>query len=364
MLAKAYLDTQHPGAHAPKPSSPPKSADNICLMELYGQDAEARLLSRLIAHLDQRILIDVGAERGDLAQGLLGAGVDELHAIDPHPDNSNALRSRFDADARVKVHEYAVSDGDGVGELRVSSTPDGAPLPFGHTLLERPDTDEIAWKHTITVRRRSLASLIDAGEVPHRLGILKVDTEGHDLAVVRGMGSLEADVVMVEHWTDLPHGLGVCPWTANEMVTALGARGFHHFAFIVHRGEFVTMKWDDGSVEPGVMGNLVFIHDRSLARLLPDLLEFAGELAETVVRTGQDYAKVADDRQALVNRLKAATDDRQAEIDQLKQAADDRLALINELHGIAETRLQALEATSAQLEARDAELQTLRHQSV
>jgi FkbM family methyltransferase len=346
-------------------------------MELYGQDAEARLLSALMTELPCRAVIDVGAERGELAGELLQGGAEELHAFEPHPDNVKTLHARFDTDARVTIHAHAVSDSDGSGELYVSAAPSGAQLPFGHTLLERDGTDEIEWNETITVSLRSLGSLIDADELPGRAGILKIDTEGHDLAVVRGMGSLEADVVMVEHWVDLPHGLGRCPWTTQDMLAELKPRGFNHFAFIVHRGELVTLKWDDGEVEYGAMGNLIFLHDNALPRLLPAVLDCAGRLAERAVHVGQGYMQAADDRAALVDKLrvaaddsaavvvelKQAADDRLALVDELKQAADERLALVEELHQTAAERLQALEAAQAQLKAQSAELDLLRAQN-
>ena len=301
---------------------------------------------------------------------LLQAGADELHAFEPHPENVKTLHRRFDTDTRVRIHENAVSDHDGVGELHVSATPTGSHLPFGHTLLKRTDTDEIAWEDRITVSLRSLGSLIDYGELPSRVGILKVDTEGHDLAVVQGMGALEADVVMVEHWSDLPHGLGVCPWSTAEMVETLGMRGFTHYAFIVHRGEFVTLKWDDGDVERGSMGNLIFLHDRILSLLLPRVLDCAGALAEQAVSTGQAYMHVADDRLAVVNELKRASNERLDLVDELKQAANERLDLVNELEQaanerlalvdelteVAEARGQALDAATARVHALSTEL--------
>ena len=303
-------------------------------VDLYGQDAELRLLAALAAHLAECSMIDVGAERGGLAEGMLDAGIEDLHAFEPHPENAAALRTRFVGDARVRVHEMAISDSDGSGsgKLRISTDPEGAPLHFGHTLLEPEDTDEIAWHQTLTVARRSLGSLIDAGELPARVGILKIDTEGHDLAVVRGMGSLQADVVMVEHWSDLPKGLGRCPWTTRQMLDELVPRGFGHFAFVVHRAEFVTVKWDDGEVESGAMGNLVFLHDDVLPRLLPDVLACAGSFAESAVALGQMYM----------------------------YAARDRLALVDELAEAAEARLRALELTTAKIEKQEAELERLR----
>ncbi len=290
-------------------------------MALYGQDPELSLLSELAVRLDCRSMIDVGAEQGSLANAMLAAGVEDLHAFDPHRDNAGAMRTRFAGDARVSVHELAVSDSDGTGELHISSRPDGSPLSFGHTLLEREDTDEVAWGESVTVQRRSLGSLLDAGEIPSRVGILKIDTEGHDLAVVRGMGVLDADVVMVEHWTDLPHGLGRCPWSAEEMLGELGPHGFVHFAFVVHRGEFVTLKWDDGEVEPGAMGNLIFLHERVVADLLPFVLELASRLAEQAVGVGQMYMRAAIERLALVNELKKTADERMEIIDRLTESS-------------------------------------------
>jgi FkbM family methyltransferase len=300
--------------------------------------------------LDCRTVIDVGAEQGAFASVLLDAGVHRLHAVEPHPRNIAALRARFADDDRVTIHGCAISARDGCGELHVSSGPDGKEIPFGHTLLSRPDASEISWPDGINVALRSLESLVRSGEIPPTTGILKVDTEGHDLAVVQGMGELEADIVMVEHWTDLPNSLGACPWTIDEMVRTLRDRGFAHFAFIVHRGEFVTLKWGDGHIEPGAMGNLLFVHDRAVTALVPDILKVAGDLAEDAVIVGRRYMSAAGDRLSL--------------IEELEQTAEARLTLARELQHAADARLHALDATTAALATKTAELETLRVERV
>jgi hypothetical protein len=201
------------------------------------------------------------------------------------------------------THEHAISRTDGTLELRRSSAPDGEAVTFGHTLLERPDTDEIAWRDSVKVSGRSLASLVASGELPALVGILKIDTEGNDFAVIEGMGDLKADVVMVEHWSDLPNSLGRCPWTGDEMVAALQARGFSHHAFIAQHGEFIVLQWDDPTVQEGQMGNIVFLHDRAVDRLLPDVLACASQLASAAVGVGEIYADAATARLELVERL-------------------------------------------------------------
>lgn len=268
-----------------------------------------RLLGAYLPHLDHRSVIDVGAERGAFAEELLRAGSEIVHAIEPEPANASFLRQRFSSDTGVTVHEYAASNADGQLQLHTSVGPDGASVTFGHTVLERPDTDEIAWDGTIAVTARSLASLVDAGELPARVGILKVDTEGHDLAVVAGMGDLECDVVMVEHWSDLPHSLGPCPWSADDMLSELRPRGFSDFAFIVHRGEFVLLQWDDSDIPRGSVGNLVFLHSRVLERLLPATLELASSLAKKAVGVGEMYADAARQRLAVIGELERSRQD-------------------------------------------------------
>ena len=270
---------------------------------LYGQEPETWLLGAYLTRLDHRSVIDVGAERGAFADEMVRAGSEVVHVIEPEPENAAFLRQRFSDHVGITVHEFAVSNADGQLELHMSVNPDGAQATFGHTVLKRPDTDEIAWQRSVPVTARSLASLLDTGEIPARVGILKVDTEGHDFAVVSGMGDLEPDVVMVEHWTDLPHSLGPCPWSAEDMLSELRPRGFSHFAFIVHREEFVILQWDDGEVPRGHMGNLVFLHARVLERLLPATLELASSLAKSAVEVGEMYAGAAKDRLAVINEL-------------------------------------------------------------
>ncbi len=301
-------------------------------MELYGQDAELELLARLIERLGLTSFIDVGAERGALAEGALAAGIERLHAVEPHPDNAAELRRRFASDRRVKVHELAASDADGTATLHLSSDPSGDVIPYGHTLHSPEDTSAIVWRRTLEVSRRSLGSLVADGELPGEVGVLKIDTEGHDLAVLRGMGELTADVVMIEHWSELPLGLGPCPWTTREVVDCLRPRGFAHFAFVAHRGEFVTLKWDDGEIESGAMGNLVFVADRLLDRAYPVLLGYAGDLADSAVGVGQHYMR----------------------------AAAERLAVLEELRQAAEARLSALARTSEELTRVRGELDALR----
>lgn len=297
-------------------------------MDLYRQEVEARLLAACLGRLEERSAVDVGAERGSLVAELLAAGSPSVHAIEPDADNVAHLRASFGDDPRVTIHAYAVGREDGELGLHKAIDSSGAPVPFGHTVLELPDADEIAWRETVAVPARSLASLVASGELPRRVGIVKIDTEGHDRAVVAGMGELECDVVMVEHWTDLPRSLGRCPWSAEEMTAALRTRGFSNFAFVTHHGELVLVQWNDAHVATGHMGNLVFLHDRVVERLLPVVIDCATSVAvatiERLERERDDYAHAAMERLEVIEKLAL-------ERDEYATAARERLEVIERL---------------------------------
>ncbi len=288
-------------------------------MSLYGQEPETTLLGAFLSKLEHRSVIDVGAERGTFAAEMLRAGAETVHVLEPEPANVAALHERFDGEARVTLHAVAASDTDHPLELFVSTKPDGTPVSFGHTVLSRASTDEIAWSSTVTVEARSLRSLVESGELPRRVGILKVDTEGHDDAVLAGMGDLDCDVVMVEHWVDLPHSLGPCPWTLEQIASPLRTRGFSRYAVIQHRAEFVILTWDDGEIPAGHMGNVVFLHDRVVDRLLPDVLTCASQLALGAVQVGEMYATAAVERLAVIEEREQIELKLREQLDEIEQ---------------------------------------------
>jgi FkbM family methyltransferase len=275
-------------------------------VDLYLQQAEVQLLGALSSRLELRSVIDVGAERGGFVEALLAAGATEIHAVEPEPNNATFLRTRFGDDSRVTVHECAVTAADGPVELRLSVDPAGRLIPYSHTLLELPDADDVAWRETVPVAGRSLASLVASGELPRRVGVLKVDTEGSDFAVVSALGDLSCDVVMIEHWADLPHSLGPCPWAFEDIASVLRPHGFEQFAFLEHRGEFSLLKWNDAAIGTGMMGNVVFLHDRVVDRLLPVVLESAVALSGQSIELGERYAAAAHARLAVIEQLEQA----------------------------------------------------------
>lgn len=271
-------------------------------MDLYGQDVEVSLLRRFLPYLPLQTIVDVGAELGAFTAHLLTEGASGVWAIEPHPDNARALRARFSGDARVRVVEVAASDVDGFGRLRVAARHDGEPMSYGHTLHEFRESVSIRWNSDLPVRRSTLSRLVDEGVIPRSVGIVKIDTEGHDLAVACGMGKLEAAVVMVEHWIQLPEW-GPCAWTLDEMTELLSARGFDDYFAVIHSGEFTSVTWNACPLATGDAANLIFIRGDLVSRLLPAVFDVSATVAQTSIAAAKMYANAATDRLEVIRQL-------------------------------------------------------------
>src|ERR1700690_665152 len=76
----------------------------------YHQDTEVSLLVQLLKQLDDKRVIDVGAEHGSFAQALLESGAEAIYAVEPYPPNVTVLRDRFKDQAAVRIFEMALGE--------------------------------------------------------------------------------------------------------------------------------------------------------------------------------------------------------------------------------------------------------------
>jgi hypothetical protein len=60
----------------------------------------------------------------------------------------------------------------------------------------------LSFADTVAVPVRTIESLVKSGELPTHIDFLKVDTEGFDLEVVRGLGNIQPAIVQTEFWGD------------------------------------------------------------------------------------------------------------------------------------------------------------------
>jgi FkbM family methyltransferase len=129
------------------------------------------------------ILLDVGANRGDYTAMLLaelGSGV-EIHCFEPSPTSFVELERRLASEGPVHLHKIGISDIEGERELFSDRLGSEAATLYGRAGVAQGQVE--------TVRLRRLdAVCVDLGIT--RVDFLKVDAEGHDLAVLAGCGDL------------------------------------------------------------------------------------------------------------------------------------------------------------------------------
>ena len=203
-----------------------KSASQIQQLQSF----ELQLFELFASAISNHHMIDVGAHHGDTLRPFVDAGwiVDAFEPIEP---NRNTMKDRFSTCQNLVIHPEAVSNSSGYKDFHLALKQSGDLHEYYHS-LERIGVDSHHSKGgSVRIQTVALDDLVRAGRLPSRIGFLKVDAEGHDLAVLEGASLLLADVISVEFWSD-HHPLGKSPSPLPEMATLLDARGYKIFIIL------------------------------------------------------------------------------------------------------------------------------------
>jgi FkbM family methyltransferase len=136
----------------------------------------------------QPIFFDVGANVGGYSKGLLERFPSAfIHAFEPHPKNySTFMQHGFPAN-RIKCHNIAV--GDSKGSLTLYDHADNTGTTHA-SLHEATFTDFYATAAVGTQVPVDTLDEVAAREAVTFIDFLKIDTEGHELAVLAGAARL------------------------------------------------------------------------------------------------------------------------------------------------------------------------------
>jgi len=209
------------------------------------------------------VWIDVGAHRGEYTYHRASAEPDlTVYALEP---NLDVIRGRIGQLANFVVLPYAVSETDGVADFYVNS------LSFSSSLNRlnpaRMDEDdrielptgaqlrEVGKRSVPTIRLDTFMASLGIEEVE----FLKVDAQGHDLAVLRSAGRFLRDIqhIVVEASVVSEHQYVGSP-SKDEIVSFLENNGFR----LVH----------SESQTAGEEENLTFARGEPSLAPLPDSL--------------------------------------------------------------------------------------------
>jgi|GEM_PF-6548953 len=285
----------------------------------------------LLQGIAEHVMIDVGAHHGTSIEPFLNAGWRGI-AFEPMEHNRQCMTERLGQYPGLSIRPEAVSDRTSMKELQTALHIDGTLHEFHHS-FEDFRTDP--W-HTkgpkVEIPAVSLDDLVQRGEIPQRVGFLKIDTEGHDLAVLRGASQIECEVVSVEFWND-EHAFGPSHSPAAAMQQLLKERGFEQFIAVTHFLDQTELFYSTlCGIRPKAWGNLIFFHESR-----SDLYK--------MLRRDPNWKMVVHQSQT-IGHLNTQLREKQAVIEQLSVAAAERLKVIEQLSDIAAERLKVIEQRS------------------
>lgn len=143
-------------------------------------NGELRVLERLDISPSPTVF-DVGANRGDWTEAVLAHNADAaVECFEPTSAVYHDLESRYSSDERVRTHRVALSDSNGTGRLAFGADDSKNTLSpigpgastYGEEVVQLERGDHFMAMHGL-----------------ESIDLLKIDTEGHDLSVLRGFGS-------------------------------------------------------------------------------------------------------------------------------------------------------------------------------
>ncbi len=178
------------------------------------------------AGLEQPVFVDAGANRGDFTSSLIEEfPACRVHSVEPNPDLCAGLAKRF-AGKNVRVWNVALHDHEGQIDLRVHDNPATSsvlPRP-AHARRYFHSSDCVV--ATVTVGVTSLDRLAEDAAI-ERIDLLKLDTQGAELPILRGarrlLESAAIGVIYTEFFV-VPHYEGAA--SLHELWAALSAHGY------------------------------------------------------------------------------------------------------------------------------------------
>jgi FkbM family methyltransferase len=213
---------------------------------LYPAEADMRIIASGLLPPNS-VSVDVGCNVGLYASILVRCTARTI-AFEPHPRNAAYLRKL--KIRRCEIVEAAVSDAPGRQVLRVPVEADLEMHALGAISgSEVNDPSAAQYDVQVVTLDASLPPRLSAGE---RIGFIKIDVEGHELAVLRGAGNIIGEhkpILLVETGARSEQAM-------NEL-----------FQFLIPRGYRAKMTSDGRSLsdaEPSSSAtNMLFMPGRS-----------------------------------------------------------------------------------------------------
>jgi FkbM family methyltransferase len=280
-------------------------------VDRYGQEVEYQIAAAVLAQLAGGIVVDVGVERGTFVDLALRSGAGSVIGFEPLPRHLADLHRRADAVSNFTILPFAVSDRSGVAQFHIALDRAGNELDYHHSLADLGDSATVVRSaQVIDVRTIALKDLVRDGELPASIDFLKIDTDGHDLSVMHGLGALRPRVVMAEFWDTLPDSSGDSPYALHDLIDWGSANGYDACLVVRHHRGAVRVDWQAPWTIPGDWGNVfLFRTDFDLSALRPELQRISGHAHWRMCQHLQRLESVCEEKEGVIQDLLVARAD-------------------------------------------------------
>ena len=178
-----------------------KNKSKVITDPKYFRDIDIELMTYLYSYLPNNCSIDIGAKKGDVSSRLLQAGY-HVYAFEPFPPAFEKLNARLSDNSYFHAFALALGSANETRDLHIATDRPESQLYQDSTCYSSPTqhplSEGLESTAVISVEVRTLQSLHESLELPKEIGLVKIDTEGLDLEVIRGMGSYNYPVVVAK----------------------------------------------------------------------------------------------------------------------------------------------------------------------
>jgi len=208
--------------------------------EAFLKTATALTLRRCLTAHRINLVLDVGANTGEFVRKIRRLGYDgSVVSFEPDPEVFSALSSRCGADRAWKGYCCALGDADGERTFHVATDSRLSSLLTAKTCVSIARTASVTVKRLDTIFDELTVGLADPRV------FLKLDTQGADIAVLRGAASsLDRVAMLLSEISVIPIYEDMTPWhDALRWYAELGF-GVRDMSVVSRNAAGHVIEWD------------------------------------------------------------------------------------------------------------------------
>ncbi|MDR3491455.1 MAG: FkbM family methyltransferase [Gammaproteobacteria bacterium] len=265
---------------------------------------------KIATHLNGTAMIDVGAYHGDFTERLLSTkNITKSHLFEPNTEHYNYLENKFADNKNISIYPYALGNEMGIKNFNCSQDDATGSLLQYHDKYHHENSGKTVRSFSVDV---TTLDDVYAKYFPNdRIGLIKIDTQGFDLEVLKGAEKLikEQKPWLVIELNFLPFYASQAP--INSIFNWLVNAGYSLGGFFNdHYSKDKWLAFADG----------IFIPENTINTVIEPFTTKA--FSEDLLEQNKYLENVCEERLALINDLHTEAVNRLNIINNLNKQSD------------------------------------------